>query len=282
MPTAMEESIGGDYFRVMRIPLRAGRFFDQRDGAGAAAVGIVSESMARRFWPGREAVGHRFKLANNSAAEEWVTIVGVTADLRHEVYDRTFRSILYRPLAQAPDSSMDFAVRTSVEPSRVIAMVRSAAGEVDRDQPIALLQTMAEKISAQTSALQFVARLMGIFGLVAILLSAAGIYGVITLSVTERRREIGIRAALGAQRSQVLRMVLRQGLSLIAVGGAIGIALSLILARLLSSLLYGVQAWDITVYSTVPILLVLLTLAATLIPAARAASLPPMVALRYE
>jgi putative ABC transport system permease protein len=227
-------------------------------------------------------VGHRFKLANNSAAEEWVTIVGVTADLRHEVYDRTFRSILYRPLAQAPDSSMDFAVRTSVEPSRVIAMVRSAAGEVDRDQPIALLQTMAEKISAQTSALQFVARLMGIFGLVAILLSAAGIYGVITLSVTERRREIGIRAALGAQRSQVLRMVLRQGLSLIAVGGAIGIALSLILARLLSSLLYGVQAWDITVYSTVPILLVLLTLAATLIPAARAASLPPMVALRYE
>jgi putative ABC transport system permease protein len=282
MPTAMEESIGGDYFRVMRIPLRAGRFFDQRDGAGAAAVGIVSESMARRFWPGREAVGHRFKLANNSAAEEWVTIVGVTADLRHEVYDRTFRSILYRPLAQAPDSSMDFAVRTSVEPSRVIAMVRSAAGEVDRDQPIALLQTMAEKISAQTSALQFVARLMGIFGLVAILLSAAGIYGVITLSVTERRREIGIRAALGAQRSQVLRMVLRQGLSLIAVGGAIGIALSLILARLLSSLLYGVQAWDITVYSTVPILLVLLTLAATLIPAVRAASLPPMVALRYE
>jgi putative ABC transport system permease protein len=282
MPTAMEESIGGDYFRVMRIPLRAGRFFDQRDGAGAAAVGIVSESMARRFWPGQEAVGHRLKLANNSPADEWITIVGVTADVRHEVYDRTFRSVLYRPLAQVPDGSIDFAVRTSVEPSRVIAMVRSAAGEVDRDQPIALLQTMAEKISEQTSALQFVARLMGIFGLVAILLSAAGIYGVITHSVTERRREIGIRAALGARRSQVLRMVLRQGLSLVAVGGAIGISLSLILARLLSSLLYGVQAWDITVYSTVPILLVLLTLAATLIPAVRAASLPPMVALRYE
>jgi putative ABC transport system permease protein len=282
LPTAMQESIAGDYFRVLRLPLRDGRFFDARDGAGAPAAGIVSETMARRLWPGRQAVGHRLRLPERTENEAWITVVGVVADTRHEVYDRSFRSILYLPLAQAPEQSTDFALRTSGDPHPLVATVRSAVAELDAAQPVTLFQTMAEKVNQQASALQFVAGLMGLFGLVAILLSAAGIYGLIAYSVAERRREIGIRMALGAHPRQVLAMVVKQGVSLVTIGGAIGLLAGSILARLLSSLLYGVQAWDVSIYAAIPLLLALVTFFATLFPARRAASVDPMIALRYE
>jgi putative ABC transport system permease protein len=281
-PTAMQESITSDYFRVMHIPLLAGRHFDQRDGDGAPAVGIVSESMARRLWPGRAVVGRRVKLLERDADPEWITVVGIAADVRHEVYDRAFRSILYRPMEQAPDNSMDFIVRSFGEPKQLFAMVRSAIGEVDKGEPVTHLQTMAQKITEQASALHMVAALMGLFGLAAIILSAAGMYGVITYSVTERRREIGIRMALGAQRAEVVKMVMREGLLYAVVGGAIGMGLGSFLARLLSSLLYGVQAWDLAVYAGVPVLLLVVSIVATLMPAMRAARVDPMMALRYE
>jgi putative ABC transport system permease protein len=281
-PTAMLESISDDYFAALHLPLREGRLFDPRDASTAAPVAIISESMARRFWPGVQAVGHRLRLSDSPSPDSWVTIVGVVADIRHEVYDRSFRSILYIPLAQAPPSSMDFALRTSADPILLARSVRSAVAELDFSQPVTLLHTMAEKINAQASALQFTARLMALFGLIAILLSAAGIYGLLSHSVVERRREIGIRIALGAHPRQVLLMVLRQGASLVAVGGAIGLLVGLLLARVLSSLLYGVQAWDPTIYFAVPLLLALVTLVATLVPAIRAATLDPVVTLRYD
>jgi putative ABC transport system permease protein len=282
LPTAMQESIAGDYFRVLRLPLREGRFFDPRDGARAPAVGIVSETMARRLWPGRPAFGQRLRLPERADNETWITIVGVVADTRHEVYDRSFRSILYLPLAQAPEQSMDIALRTSSDPHLLIPTVRSAVTELDAAQPVTLIQTMAEKVNQQASALQFVAGLMGLFGLVAILLSAAGIYGLIAYSVAERRREIGIRMALGAHPLHVLAMVVWQGVSLVTIGGAIGLLVGSILARFLSSLLYGVQDWDITIFAAVPLLLALVTIFATLLPARRAATVDPMIALRYE
>lgn len=281
-PTAMQESIAGDYFRVLRLPLNDGRLFDPGDGAGAPAVGIISESMARRLWPGRQAVGHRLRLPERAENETWITVVGVVADTRHEVYDRSFRSILYLPLAQAPEQSMDFALRTSKPPRLLIPVVRSAVAELDAAEPVTLFQTMAEKINQQAAALQFVAVLMGLFGLVAILLSAAGIYGLISYSVVERRREIGIRKALGAHPLQVLAMVVKQGVSLVTIGGVIGLLVGAILARFLSGLFYGVQSWDITIFTAVPLLLALVTIFATLIPARRAAMVDPMVALRYE
>jgi putative ABC transport system permease protein len=202
--------------------------------------------------------------------------------VRHEIYDRSFRSILYRPLAQVADPSVDFALRTSSDPLRLAASIHSAAQELDPVQPVTLLQTMSEKISGQASALRFVATLMGLFGLVAILLSAAGIYGLIANSVTERRREMGIRMALGARPSQVLTLVLRRALLLIAVGGATGLALGFTLAQLLSRLLYGVRAWDPAIYAVVSPLLLLVGVLATLIPAVRASRADPVVALRYE
>jgi putative ABC transport system permease protein len=283
LPGLMEEAISDDYFRVLRLPLVEGRLFDQRDGAGAPAVGIVSESMAHRLWPGvQHMVGRRIKLPESERPDEWISIVGVVGDIRHEVYDRSFRSILYTPMGQAADASMDFALRTSADPHRLVESVRSAVAELDSTQPITLLQTMEEKITQQASALQFVAILMGILGLVAIMLSSAGIYGLIAYSLAERRREIGIRMALGARPSQVLAMVVRLTGSLVAVGGAIGLLVGFTLAQILSSMLYGVRAWDPAVYALVPLVLAFVTLLATFVPALKAARVDPSIALRYE
>jgi len=278
----MQESISEDYFRALRLPLREGRFFDRRDVATASAVGIVSESLARRFWPGAEALGRRLRLPDSDSPNSWVTIVGVVADVRHEVYDRSLRSILYRPLAQVPVSSMDLAIRTSTSPSGLANSIHSVVQELDPELPITLLQTMSDKINGQTSALRFVAVLMGLFGIVAIILSAAGIYGLIAYSVAERRREIGIRMALGAWPQQILGLVLKLALYLVAVGGGIGLASGFALAQLLSSFLYGVRPWDSTIYTAIPPLLLLVGVCAALIPAMRAAHVDPMVALRCE
>src|SRR5580692_2294770 len=281
LPGLMEESISDDYFRVLRLPLFEGRLFDRRDGAGAPAVGIVSESMAHRLWPGvQQIVGRRIKLTESERPDEWISIVGVVGDIRHEVYDRSFRSILYLPMGQTADASMDFALRTSADPHRLVASMRSAIAELDSTQPITRLQTMEEKINQQASALQFVAILMGILGMVAILLSSAGIYGLIAYSVAERRREIGIRMALGSRSSQVLAMVVRLTGSLVAVGGAIGLVVGFGLAQILSSMLYGVRAWDPAVYALVPLVLAFVTLLATFVPAWKAARVDPNIALR--
>jgi predicted permease len=282
LPTVMQETISENYFRALRLPLREGRFFDQRDAATAPAVGIVSESLARRLWPGAEALGRHLRLPDSDSPSSSITVVGIVADVQHEVYDRAFRSILYRPLAQAPASSMDFAIRTTGRPSGVAASVHSIVGELDPELPVTLLQTMSDKINGQASALRFVAALMGLYGIVAILLSAAGIYGLIAHSVAERRREIGIRMALGARPSQVLRMVLKLALCLVGIGGGVGLAVGFILAQLLSSFLYGVKAWDPAIYGTIPPLLMIVGVSATLIPAIHAARVDPMVTLRYE
>jgi putative ABC transport system permease protein len=177
---------------------------------------------------------------------------------------------------------MDFAIRTSTYPSGLVASVHPIVEELDPAQPITLLQTMSDKINGQASALRFVAVLMGLFGIVATLLSAAGVYGLVAYSVAEQRREIGIRMALGARPGQVLGMVLRLALFLVAVGGAIGLAVGFILAQLLASFLYGVHAWDPAIYAGIPPLLLIVGLSATLIPAIRAARVDPMVTLRYE
>jgi putative ABC transport system permease protein len=283
LPLVMEESISGDYFRTLRLPLLEGRYFDQRDGSGAPAVAMVSESMAQRLWPGgQQVVGRRLKVPGSKNPDDWMTVVGVVGNTRHEIYDHSFRSVLYRPMAQVSDASMDFALRISGDPYGLIGTVRSTVADLDPTQPVTTFLTMTEKINEQASALQFVAALMGLFGLIAFLLSAAGIYGLITYSVEERRREIGIRMALGARTCQVLAMVVKLGVSLVAVGGAIGLAIGFVLARFLSSLLYGVQAWDPAVYALVPLLLLVVTLLATFIPALRATRVDPMVALRYE
>jgi putative ABC transport system permease protein len=282
LPTVMQESIFNNYFHTLHLPLLQGRLFDERDSPGAPPVAIVSESLAQRLFPGEQAVGRHMKLPESNSPNDWITVVGVVANIRHEVYDRSFRSILYRPLAQAPESAMDFALRTSIDPHNLSATVRATVSDLDPGQPITLFQTMSEQINRQASALQFVAALMGLFGLIAILLSSAGIYGLVAGSVAERRREIGIRMALGARPIQVLAMVVRLAIVLVGIAGALGLLVGFLVAYLLSSLLYGVHAWDPRVYVMVPTLLLLVALLASFLPALRATRVDPMVALRYE
>jgi len=244
----MMESVSGEYFRTMLLPLRRGRSFHDRDTYEAAPVAVVSESMAQRLWPGKDPVGKRIKAGALSSTSPWITIVGVAADTRHEVYDRSFRSVLYRPFQQDPGRAMDFAVRSAGDPMQLAGPLRAAISSVDRDRPIELPESMATKIRKQASGLRYVAGLMGTFGFLALLLAAMGVYGVMAYSVGERRHEIGIRMALGARRADVLRNVMWRGLSLTLTGLAIGLPLALALAQLLASFLYGVSTWDAPVF----------------------------------
>jgi putative ABC transport system permease protein len=282
LPKVMTESVSGEYFRTMLLPLRRGRSFDDRDTAEAVRVAIVSESMAQRLWPGKDPVGKRLKLGTLSSASPWITIVGVAADTRHEVYDRSFRSVLYRPFQQDPGQTMDFAIRSAGDPMQLVGSMRAALSGIDRDRPIELAESMATKIRKQASGLRYVAGLMGTFGFFALVLAAVGVYGVMAYSVGERRHEIGIRMALGARRSDVLRNVMGRGVGLTLTGLAIGLPLALVLAQLLASFLYGVGTWDVTVFIMVPMALATIALLASYIPARRATKVDPVVVLRYE
>jgi putative ABC transport system permease protein len=266
----------------MLLPLRRGRPFDDRDTAEAVPVAIVSESMAQRLWPGKDPVGKRLKFGTLSSASLWITIVGVAADTRHEVYDRSFRSVLYRPYQQDPGQAMDFAVRSAGDPMQLVGSMRAALSGIDKDRPIELVESMATKIRKQSSGLRYIAGLMGTFGFFALVLAAVGVYGVMAYTVGERRHEIGIRMALGARRADVLRNVMGRGLGLTLTGLAIGLPLALALAQLLASFLYGVGTWDATVFIMVPMALATIALLASYIPARRATRVDPVVVLRYE
>jgi len=281
-PVAMSESINIDYFRSMRIPLREGREFNAGDTGSSLPVCVVSRSMAERLWPGQSALGKQLKVASPSSVDGWVTVVGVAADVQHEIYDRSFRSILYRPYQQAPRHSADFVLRAGNQPSQLAAAVRSDIRKLDPDLPVENLESMSELIASQASGLQYVSVLMAAFGVLALILAAVGVYGVMANSVTERWREIAIRMALGAHSGKLLAVVMGRGLFFAAMGTTLGLVLALGLARLLSSLIYGVSAWDTGIFVMVPILLAAVALVACYLPARRATRMDTMAALRCQ
>ncbi len=282
LPIAMQESISRGYLRTMHIALRQGRDFDERDTADSPAVAVISDTMARSLWPGDTAIGRRMKLGAPSDSGPWITIVGVAGDTRHEVYDRSFRSVLYRPFQQDPPHSADFALRTQGDPGRLSGAVRAALIQVDRTRPVERIESMQENVRRQASGLQYIAGLMAVFGLAALVLAAVGVYGVMAYSVNERRREIGIRMALGASRAAVLQAVMARGIALTVGGLSIGTPIALVLARFVSSLIYGVNAWDVATFIGVPSALAAIALSASYIPALRATRIDPLVALHYE
>jgi putative ABC transport system permease protein len=281
-PTAMAESISSGYFRTMHIPVRRGREFDERDRAGSPPAAIVTQAMADRLWPGEDAIGKRLKLSFAGAPDSWITVVGVVGDVRHEVYDRTFHSTAYLPYQQAPPRAVDFVLRTSVDPMAAVAPVRSSMRQLDGNQALEQIETMTVKIQKQASALRYVAALMIIFGLAALVLCSVGVYGLMAYSVAERRHEIGIRMALGAAPSNLLRTIAGRGMALTGLGLAVGIPSALVMAQLLSSLIYGVSPWDVFIFSAAPLLLVVVSGLACYIPANRAMKIDPLVALHYE
>jgi putative ABC transport system permease protein len=274
------------YFQTMGIRSLSGRDFSERDTATAPGVAIVSSSVARDLWPGENPVGQRITLEDNPKPQDWLTIVGVVEDVRQQSLKKKPAVTIYQPLPQVTRpfflSHMTFAVRTASDPVRVASAMRSVLHEVDRDQPVQKIATMEELVAATTAEPLFQARLLGGFSIIALLLSAIGIYGVLAYSVTERTHEIGIRMALGAGRRDVLRMVLSRTMMLAAAGVALGTVGALAVTRVLAKVLFEVKPTDPATFIAVAVTLAAVALLAGFIPARRASGVEPLVALRYE
>lgn len=275
--------ISPGYFEMIGVSLLRGRDFGEGDGRDAPQVAIISDLAARRYWPNEEPLGRRIKRGGSGAADSpWLTIVGVAADVRQSWFDKEIRPQLYLPYLQAPQPTMSFLLRTSSDPLSLVPAARFHIHAVDRDQPIEQIKTLAQLIVDETSPFRFAAVLMFIFGAIALVLSAVGVYSVMSYSSAMRTHEIGLRMALGAGRQDVLRLIVGQGLKPAALGLAIGLPLSLALSRIMASLLFGVVALEYTILMGFVGLLAVVAFVSSYMPARDATRVDPMVALRTE
>ncbi len=280
-PTADVRFVTDDYFRAMGIPLLRGRSFDSGDRAGDAVKKVVvNETLAKTYWPGENALGKHLTMP-------WFDVyhgevVGVISDQRLVTLSANARSQIYWYLPQAPNSFMSIVVRTAGDPGALTASLRAAVASVDANQPVAKIRPMDDVLAASLKQQRFLAALTGSFAVLALVLAAVGIYGVMSYAVTQRTREMGIRMALGATTSQVAGMVIREGMVLALAGIGIGVVASFALTRFLATLLFEVKSSDPLTFAAVSLLLIVIALAAVLIPARRATKVDPMVALRYE
>jgi putative ABC transport system permease protein len=282
VPDLERYTINSDYFRAMSIPLISGRPFGAEDRADSVPVTIISEATARRFWPNESPLGKRINTDIDDPTRPWRTIVGVVGDVRHYALDTEPTPQFYLPYSQGPVQYMALLVRTNNNPESQIAAVRAQIWAIDKDQPIFNVKTMESFVAESVAQRRFMMLLLGLFAGVALVLAIIGLYGVMAYTVTQRTHEIGIRMALGAQASDVLRMVIGQGMSLVVVGVGMGLLAAFALSRLISSFLYGVSATDPLTFVGVPLLLCAVAAIASYIPARRATKVDPMVALRYE
>jgi putative ABC transport system permease protein len=282
---ANHREVSADYLKTMNIPLRQGRYFDQRDNESSMPVAIVNETMARQYWPGQNAVGRRFKVGDPQDDIPWVEIVGIVADVRQMGLDEPVKAEMYLPYQQDVNPwyvPRELAIRTSGDTSNLTGSVRQIIREVDPDQPISNIATMSEVLGTEAEQRRMGMIMLVAFASLALLLASLGIYGVLAYFVTQHTNEIGVRMALGANQFNILTLVLKKGLGLTLLGVGIGLVASFALTRLMSSLLFGVKASDPLTFVAVPLLLVAVALLACLIPARRATKVDPMVALRYE
>ena len=279
-PSADRYSISPDYLRAMRIPLLRGRAFDDRDAATSPSVALVNESMARQFWPGEDPVGKRFRMGDTKGP--WRTIVGVVGDVLHKGLDAPHTLQVYLPNTQFADSSVILAVRTANNPAALAAAVRSEIATLDPRVPVSAIATMDEVVSASVANQRFGALLFLLFGAIALLLTAVGIYGVISYGVAQRTHEIGIRLALGASRREVLNLIVSEAMKPALLGAVLGLCAALGLTRFLTNLLYNVKPTDPFVFAAGLLVLVGVALLASYIPARRAMRVDPLVVLRHE
>jgi putative ABC transport system permease protein len=271
------------YIATLGIPLLRGRTFTDQDNEKAPLAGLINAMVARRFFPNEDPIGKRFMFGHPASdPAKWYTIVGVVSDTRLYGLANPARLEVYLSFRQNPRNSMALVVRSGADPASLTSEVRDAVQSIDKDQPVFAVSTMEELVRNSVATRRITLVLLGLFSGLALVLGAIGIYGVISYSVAQRTHEIGIRMALGAPRSDVFRLVVGEGLKLAGVGIAIGIAASFGLARLMSSLLYGISATDFETFMGVAVLLALVTLLACYIPARRAMRVDPTVALRYE
>jgi predicted permease len=270
-------TVSPGYFYTLGIPVLKGRTFTEHDDEVSQKVAVVNESLARHLWPGEDPVGKRLPLPGAD-----LTVVGVVGDTRHEGLSQDVEGEIYVPYLQDPFPSMQLAVRTASEPASLVSAVRAQVRAIDPAQPIYHVSTMEQTLSDSLAPRRFNMLLLGIFASIALALAIVGIYGVMAFAVTQRTHEIGIRMALGAERSSVLGLIVGQGLRLTLAGVTIGLAGAWGLTRFLTSFLYGVRSTDLATFGVVSAALVVVSVLASYIPARRATKVDPMVALRYE
>ena len=279
--------VSPSFFETLRIPLLRGRYLTDQDREGTRPVAVIDQEFVRRYWPGEEPLGKRFTFGppdgvSDTTRNEWIEVVGVVGHTAHEGLDADARLQLYLPYRQVPQPFMAIAVRTQGSPGRYVNPVHEAVRSVDPDQPISDVNGMEELLSRSVGQRRLSMMLLSLFSGIALVLASVGIYGVMSYSVTQRARELGVRIALGADRSDVLRLVLRQGMGLALVGIGIGLGAALGLTRLIESQLYGVAATDPLTFALVAGVLAATALLANLLPAVRAMRMDPAVVLREE
>ena len=279
-------TVSSDYIRTLGMVLERGRTFTDTDNQTSPEVALVNDKLARQFWPNDDPIGKRFMWGRFNPASKtppkWVTVVGVVGDTKMYGLANPSRLEVYAPVEQNAESDMDLLVKSRLDPSALTSEIRGVVAAVDKDQPIFAIATMNKIVSDGVSAPRLILVLLGLFSLLAVILAAIGIYGVISYSVAQRTHEIGVRMTLGAQRADILRVVLGQGGKIALIGIVIGMVAAFALTRLMSGLLFSVSAGDPATFAVVAALLVLVALFACYIPARRAIRVDPMIALRYE
>ena len=281
-PLVDVQAVSTDYFRSLRIPLRRGRDFRDADRTGAPGVAIVSQELARRIAGPAGAIGMRVRTFDGGSPGPWLTVVGVAADVKQYWSDRVPRTTLYRPFPQAPSPAMFAILRSRGNPGSLLPAARRAVAAVDRAQPVDEIRTMNGVVLESTAIIRIAAGLLAATGILALVLAAIGVGGLIAYHVSERTHEIGVRMALGARAPDVVRLVLRRGFALALLGLAAGLPLTLALARLLGSVLYGMADPDPATIVLVGAVLAAIAVASAYVPARRASRIDPMTALREE
>ncbi len=280
-PVVELNTVSNDYFRTMGMRMRAGRAFNEDDRAGASRAAIINETLARRFFPGEDPLGKRLDSFNPESP--WAAIVGVVADVKHLGMDKEVNPEVYFPYSQSPVyTDPIIAVRTTIEPVRLAAALRGAVAAIDPDQPVYDLMTMEQRLANSMAPRRNGAMLFGAFAAVALIIAAVGVYGVISYSVNQRTREIGIRIALGAQRIDTLKLIVGQGMKLALIGVVIGLLCAIAMTRFIEALLFETQANDPLTYALIVMLIVLVSIIACYLPARRASKVDPLAALKYE
>jgi putative ABC transport system permease protein len=279
-PFIIIEAISPDWFKTLHVPLLAGREFTDADKAGSPNVVIVNRTLARRYWPNQNPVGKHIILGRQPASE----VVGMAADVNNRGLAVDPQVQLYFPFSQLPWGNMNLLVRTASEPHGMVSAVRAQVAAIDSDQPVTNVQTVNELMDSSRADPRLFLSLLGVLAAMALVLAIIGIYGVLAYSVAQRRQELGIRLALGAEKADILRMVVGYGLKLAIIGIAIGLVVSLALswamASTLEGLLYKISARDLTTFVLAPLVFLIISLVASYLPARRATEVDPNEALR--
>jgi putative ABC transport system permease protein len=286
-PRAKYRAASADYFKAMGIPLVRGRYFDRTDGEKTPGIVLINNTMARRFWPNEDPIGKRMKAGFDNS--QWCTISGIVGDVKHTGLDADINAEMYYQYLQVPPALMSFVegtmtlvLRTNADPASMTASARNEVRKLDGDLAVFNVKTMDDLVAGSLSQPRFRTMLLGTFAAVALMLAAIGLYGVIAYSVTQRTNETGIRMALGAQKADILRLIVGQGMQLAGIGIGLGLAIALGLMRVMSKLLFGVTATDPLTFLATAALIFVVALAASTIPALKAIKVDPVVALRCE